>query len=278
MTRRRLLLGSCLCVCLAAATYVIAFKTANGRRFDAETYGAHSVPSSIESIRAAADSVVTTVGLGAALLLAGAVVVSAVVRRRGDLVLAVIFLFAAATVTTEALKPLLREWDVFGGDAARDAHGFFPSGHATVAIASALAFVLAAPNAWKLFAASIGGLYAALVGTALMVQGSHYASDVVGGFLLTGAWCCLVAAVVRGRSTSLAPVPRRAVLASAGLAAVAALAAALAWAISSGMLRHVEVPPRAVATLVIGALALVLTFGLAIGSRRRQSDAVVDGS
>jgi membrane-associated phospholipid phosphatase len=271
------MLGSCLCVCLALATYVVAFKTADGRRFDAETYGAPGRPSSIEGVRNAAGGLVHTVGLGSALLLAGAVVASAFVRRRGDLVLAVVFLFIAATATTEALKPLLRAWDVFGGDAARQAHGFFPSGHAAVAMSSALAFVLAAPEAWKSFAASIGGAYSAAVGVAAIIQGSHYASDVVGGFLVAGAWCCVVAAVVPDRSSSPAPGARRALSAPAGLALVAVFGVAIALATSSRTLRDVEVhPPFAVAMLGISAIALVLTSALAIGSGRRRRDAVAD--
>jgi membrane-associated phospholipid phosphatase len=273
MTRRVLVLGSCLCFCLAVATYVVAFKTADGRRFDAETYGAPGGPSSIEGIRTAVDAIVHMVGIGSGLLLASALFVSAFVRRRGDLVLAVVFLFAVATATAEVLKPLLRAWDVFGGDAARESHGYFPSGHATVAMAGALAFVLAAPQAWKLFAASIGGAYAAAVGVALIVQGSHYTSDVVGGFLLTGAWCCVVAALVQRRSGSRAAAAGRAVSTLAGLALTAALVAAVALAASSEMVRHVELHPSfAVATLGISALALVLTFALAIGSGRRAPD------
>jgi membrane-associated phospholipid phosphatase len=251
---------------LAVATYVVAFKTSGGRTFDARTLGAPGGPHSIPAVRGAAAALIDTIDFGSLLLLGGAAVASAALRNRRDLALAIVVLFAAATATTEALKPLLRSWDVFGGDAVREAHGFFPSGHATIAMSSAFAFVLAAPRSWKLPAAFVGGAYSAAVGVSLIVQGSHYASDVFGGFLLTGAWCGLVAAAVQGRPSSAAPARSRATITTvAGLVVAYAVVVAVAIATHSAAIRHVELHPRfAAAALGITALALALTFALAI--------------
>jgi membrane-associated phospholipid phosphatase len=266
VVRRLLLLGCFVCVCLTVATYIVAFKTTDGRTFDAHTLGAPGGPHSIPAVRGAAAALIDTIDFGSLLLLGGAAVASAALRNRRDLALAIVVLFAAATATTEALKPLLRSWDVFGGDAVREAHGFFPSGHATIVMSSAFAFVLAAPGSWKLLAAFVGGAYSAAVGVSLIVQGSHYASDVFGGFLLTGAWCGLVAAAVQGRPSSAAPARSRATITTvAGLVVAYAVVVAVAIATHSAAIRHVELHPRfAAAALGITALALALTFALAI--------------
>jgi membrane-associated phospholipid phosphatase len=247
------------------ATYVVAFKTDYGRMFDASTLGAPGGPRSIPAISDAAGTLIDTIDFGSVLLLGGAVAL-ALVRNRRDLAFAVVVVFAAATATTEALKPLLRAWDVFGGDAAREAHGFFPSGHATVAMSSALALVLAAPPAWKLLAALLGAVYSSAVGVSLFVQGSHYASDVVGGFLLTAALCGLVAAAVQVRPSSTARAPSRATItAVAGLVMAYAAAVGVVLTTQPAAVRHVEVHPHfAAAALGITALALTLTFALAM--------------
>ena len=246
------------------ATYVVAFNTHYGRTFDASTLGAPGGPRSIPAVRDAADALIDTIDFGSVLLLGGAAVALAVVRNRRDLAFAVVVVFAGATATTEALKPLLRAWDVFGGDALREAHGFFPSGHATIAMSSALAFVLATPRAWKPIAALLGAVYSAAVGVSLIVEGSHYASDVVGGFLLTGAWCGLVAAAVQRRPSSAERAPSPATItAVVGLVVAYAIVVAVAITTHSGAVRHFELRPRVVAAaLGITALALVLTFGL----------------
>ena len=248
------------------ATYVVAFNTDYGRMFDASSLGAPGAPRSIPAVRDAAGALIDTIDFGSVLLLGGAAVVLALVRNRRDLALAVVFVFAGATATTEALKPLLRAWDVFGGDAVREEHGFFPSGHATIAMSSAFAFVFAAPRAWKLVAALLGVVYAAAVGVSLVVEGSHYASDVVGGFLLTGAWCGVVAAAVQRRPSSAAPALSRATItAVAGLVVAYAILVAVALTTHSGVVGHVELRPHlATAALGITALALALTFALAM--------------
>ena len=268
MTRRLLVIGSCVCVALTVATYIVAFKSNAGRRFDARTLGASGGRESIPAIREAAGAVVDTIDIGSVLLVGGAAVASVTARNRRDLALAVGVLLAAALTTTELLKPLLRTWDVFGGDAFREAHGFFPSGHATVAMSSAFALVLASPRRWKRAAGLLGGLYAAAAGVSLVLEGSHYPSDVVGGFLLTGAWCGLVVAVVQGHGLPPAPArPRRTSAAVGGLVAaytLVALALALALGTHSSALHHVQRhAPVAAATMTIAALALALTGALA---------------
>lgn len=73
----------------------------------------------------------------------------------------------------------------------------FPSGHATATMAMALAYLLVVPRSWRTPTALVGGIAAILVGGAVVVLHRHFPSDVVGGWLLAGAWFFAVVAALR---------------------------------------------------------------------------------
>jgi len=124
---------------------------------------------------------------------AGFVTVAMLLRRR-DLAAACLLLLVGAPVTTELLKRALKP----GPNVPSRLAGSFPSGHATIALAVGLALILVVPPAMRVAAAAAGVAYAIAVGTALVVTGSHFPSDVAGGFCVATAWAA-VATLVAGR-------------------------------------------------------------------------------
>ena len=126
-------------------------------------------------------------------------------RGRGlrDAVTVAAFLLCA-NVTTQVLKELLatsRDHPYFEDQFPHDT---FPSGHATGAMSIALAALLVVPPPRRRLVALVGLAYALLVGTAVVLAGDHFPSDVLGGYAVAGAWAALTAGtleVSRGSRT-----------------------------------------------------------------------------
>ena len=89
-----------------------------------------------------------------------------------------------AEVSAQLLKPLLAmQRDVpFLEPAA------WPSGHTTAVMGFALALAIVAPPRARPYAVAAGALLTVLTVNALLMVGSHYPSDVLGGLLLASAW------------------------------------------------------------------------------------------
>lgn len=118
-------------------------------------------------------------------------VLIALVRRRPRVALGVAVILAGANLTTHLLKPLLavpRAHDLLGAHETVVSPASWPSGHATAAMSLALALVLAAPGRWRGAVAALGAIFAVAVSYSFLALGWHYPSDVLGGFLISGAW------------------------------------------------------------------------------------------
>jgi hypothetical protein len=109
-----------------------------------------------------------------------------------------------AAATSQILKPLLAKARFDGSivqlgllDTKPIAAGAFPSGHATAAMAIALAAVIVAPRALRPLVAVGGALFALAIGFLLVALGWHFASDVVGGYLVATTWCLVALAGLR---------------------------------------------------------------------------------
>jgi membrane-associated phospholipid phosphatase len=199
-----------------------------------------------------------------------AIVAVALGRGLGARAVAVVALLTVTGVCSQALKQLLAQprfeaW--LGSEQIGEAS--WPSGHATAAMTLGLCAVLVAPPAARLGVALCGGAYAAAVGYAVVVLGWHFPSDVLAGFLLAGTWTALAVAalrVVERRSPAERGSWRwQRPWAAAGVAAVAALAAAIVSAAHRDevTLYASERPTLIVAALAIAALAGALAAGLA---------------
>jgi membrane-associated phospholipid phosphatase len=112
--------------------------------------------------------------------------------------LAAVVVVAGANVTTQLLKALLAHprYQPDGG-AIEIWSDAFPSGHATAAASIAVAMVLAAPPRVRPLAALTGAGFAFAVGIALVVLQWHFASDVLGGYLVVAAWGFAALAALR---------------------------------------------------------------------------------
>jgi membrane-associated phospholipid phosphatase len=126
-------------------------------------------------------------------------IVAAALRRRPGAALAACGILIGANLTTELLKPLLAEpraASLLGG-VSPVSPASWPSGHATAAMALALAAVVAAPTRIRPVVAALGAGFAMLVSYSFLALGWHYPSDVFGGFLVAAAWGLVGLAAMR---------------------------------------------------------------------------------
>ncbi|MBV9603937.1 MAG: phosphatase PAP2 family protein [Solirubrobacterales bacterium] len=117
-------------------------------------------------------------------------IVLALVRGRRRVVLAMGVIILGANASTELLKALLtapRPAELLYGFAPVPP-GSWPSGHATAVMSLVLVSVLAVPARVRPTAAALGATLAIAVGYSVVAAGLHYPSDVLGGFLMAGAW------------------------------------------------------------------------------------------
>jgi membrane-associated phospholipid phosphatase len=121
-------------------------------------------------------------------------IVVALARRRTHDACAAFVLLVGAGVTTLVLKHVLPE--PFVGVPSPVPYPRFPSGHSTVAMSLVLALTLVVPARLRPLIAGLGAVFAAAVGYALLTLGSHYPTDVFGGFLVATTWALLTAAAL----------------------------------------------------------------------------------
>jgi membrane-associated phospholipid phosphatase len=120
--------------------------------------------------------------------------------RRREL-LAALVVIAGANLTTQLLKTTLEHvrHKAFEHGVELPWANSFPSGHTTAAATIAVALLFVVPARHRLKAAIAGLLLVAAVGSAVVVLGWHYPSDVLGGLLVVGTWGFGALAVLRAR-------------------------------------------------------------------------------
>lgn len=133
-----------------------------------------------------------------------AVVALSLWRRGPALAAATALILAGANLTTQALKPALAEPRFHAMLDEQIAAESWPSGHATASAALGLALVLVYPRL-RIPAA----VFALTIGVAVVLDFWHYPSDVLGGYLVAGAWAAAAAALVRKRLPAPTAAPRR---------------------------------------------------------------------
>jgi membrane-associated phospholipid phosphatase len=187
-------------------------------------------------------------------LFAATLVAVALLRRRPRTAIAVTVILAGSNLTTQLLKPALAKPELVPGiDTAT-----WPSGHATAAMALVLCLQLVVPLRLRPAAAAFGGLFALAVVYSILILGHHEPSDVLGGFLMAGAWTALGVAALRTLEPEHDPALRTAAtLFPAGLAAAALAVAAAALALSHWQ----ETLDYAAAHTTFIAGAAVITLG-----------------
>jgi membrane-associated phospholipid phosphatase len=273
------LLAAFVCLGGLALTGAVALVVPLARARDSVTLQGFTALNS-DRITGFADKVAHLVDPTGYAVLGLAMVAVALLRRRPRVALAVLPTMAAASVTTELLKPLLaqpRYSDWFGSSGHIGAASW-PSGHATAAMTVALCAVLVAPPVLRPLAALLGTGLAVGVSYSLLVLGWHFPSDVLGGFLVAGLWVSLT---VSGLWWADRRWPqrsgRRAVARVASGAVAPAVVLTLALGAGAGALlvrgHLAEVYATGHATFIAGALAIAslaaaLACGLAFALRR----------
>ena len=146
--------------------------------------------------------------------LAAVPVVVALTRRRPQDAGAVLVLLVGANLTTLVLKHVLPE--PFLSVPSPVPYPRFPSGHSTAAMSLALALTLVAPARLRPLIGGLGAVFAAGVGYALLTLGSHYPTDVFGGFLVATTWALLTAGALFAFEGHLGRSARSAVASRSG--------------------------------------------------------------
>ncbi|MBX0301303.1 phosphatase PAP2 family protein [Cryobacterium sp. 1639] len=126
----------------------------------------------------------------------GAIVslVIAVVRRAWFALVVAVAGAMAAVVTTQLLKNIVLTRPDLGVDGY--VSNSFPSGHTTVAAASALVVFLVASPHTRWLAGTIGAAFAVAAGVSTLVSLWHRPSDVIAALLVVAFWGCVSGAVL----------------------------------------------------------------------------------
>jgi membrane-associated phospholipid phosphatase len=200
-------------------------------------------------------------------LLAFAIASLALARGRPRVALGVVVLLAATSVSSQVLKALLAHPrpNGFSGAGGVDAAAF-PSGHTTAAMSLALALVMASPARLRPLAALVGAGFAIAVPMAVIVDGGHFPSDALGGYLLASGSALVVVAGLRWAD---ARWPER-----SGRGAVAAVVREVAEGAAAVGLGALALG-GALATVLAGAAVLGARLPEAVGYADRHTAAVI---
>ncbi|HEY7075579.1 MAG TPA: phosphatase PAP2 family protein [Solirubrobacteraceae bacterium] len=243
---RVLVIAAAACLVVAAVAYVAAMHVGPLQRDDVRVLSGFRSIVGARSWRAA-NSLSHAFDPVTFVLLAVLAAFVGVARERPRLALTAAVAMLGANLTTQLLKSALTSARPIVAGSPVGTHAW-PSGHATAAMSLALALVVVSPARLRPYVAAAGGLLAVAVGYSVLLLGWHYPSDVVGGYLMAGAWTCLVAAVAL-RPAGAWPRPR------AALAVPALVALVLLAGLAVLAARHPEeVSGRT--TFVAGAAAL----------------------
>ena len=177
----------------AAAVYALAVGTGAGREWDASLVGMAVDGGE----RRTAIAVAHAVNPATAVLAVLAVAVLASRRGGRPVAVAAVAIAGGGPVAAIALEWGLGALDPTGGEEARAlGSAFFPSGHATVVTAVALAALLATQGTGSRVRPAVAGIAAALLAAPQFLLAWHHPSDVLGGVLLAIAWAAAVTHVL----------------------------------------------------------------------------------
>lgn len=221
--------------------------------------------------------------------LAGLVVIAVAARTRGPrTAAAVALLLVGANATSQLLKPLLahhRELYHTQFKLYNIRPAAFPSGHATAAMALALAVLIVVPRSYRPLTATLGALFTVAVSFSVLILEWHFPSDIVGGFLIATAFGLATFAALRyagerwpdrgtmrqaAKGAIHAPSPAAIARTVLGIGVIASLVAATrAHQVASFAERHTAFV--AVASAIVVAAAVLLAAVAAISSTSRRS-------
>ena len=195
----------------------------------------------------------------------GAIVslVIAMVRRAWFPLVVGVSAAMAAVVTTQLLKNVILTRPELGVDGYIP--NSFPSGHTTVAAASALVVFLVASAHTRWLAGTVGATFAVAAGVSTLVSLWHRPSDVIAALLVVAFWGCVAGAVLTragGRQrTARTPTPARVGLKlQTGIAVLAGIVTAVAAGIGATGAFGVSDAPVA----YLGAVTAIVAVGFVL--------------
>ncbi len=190
---RRPLLAAAASAALAGAVYLVFANVAPAQRVDLRVLEDAMAHQTQPRATLATDVVSffdpASFALLLALLVGGAILAG---RKRAGLAAGAAVL--GAEVTAQLLKPLLAVQRPYPADHYLPAASW-PSGHTTAAVSLLLGLLIVLPPRLRPPVAVLGGGFAAIALGSLVLLGSHYPSDVLGGILVSVAWCAVALAV-----------------------------------------------------------------------------------
>ena len=224
VTARLAALGT-VALAVVGAVYLLSAQTVRGQEienalFDARREELYRGPST-------AIEILATVSVWSLVAAIAAVMAVALARGRPRLALGAGAVIGVSIVTAEVLKLVVLPRPRLDPDAPPwHLANVFPSGHTTIGMATAVAFLLVVPYRWRGPAAVAGAVYAAALAASTLEAGWHRASDALAPSSSSRAWRCgPCAALVAWRGSAPPHAPGR-TWAYVPLAAAAAVGAA----------------------------------------------------
>ena len=172
-----------LAALLACAYFVGPFERADALALD----GLRSLSANHRSIYVVGDGLAHSVDLPFMVLILGGLVALAISQGRRRQAIAAVAVVAGSSALAMAIKVIAahpRHHAILAPDQLSTTA--FPSGHATAVMSLALAALIVVPSRWRPQTAIVAGAFTLAVSVALIVQGWHFPSDIIGGFLVVG--------------------------------------------------------------------------------------------
>jgi membrane-associated phospholipid phosphatase len=190
-------------------------------------------------------------------------IVVALVRRAWLALIVAAAAALAAVVTTQLLKNVFLTRPDLGVDGY--VSNSFPSGHTTVAAASALLVFLVASPHTRWLAGIIGAGFAVAAGVSTLVSLWHRPSDVIAALLVVAFWGCVGGAVLTrsgGRQRTVrSPTPARVGL---KLQTWIAVLAAIVTAVAAGIGATGAFGTSAAPLAYLGAITAIVAVGFSL--------------
>ncbi|WP_241992993.1 phosphatase PAP2 family protein [Cryobacterium frigoriphilum] len=188
--------GAVLLALVFTALYIVFVRTITGQVADQLSYdGAENGWRSVTPFTRRLLDAVPMVSVVIGLVLTGVITL---VRRNWATLIVALAAAGAAAVTAQVLKYAILERPGLGVEGY--AGNSFPSGHTTVAAASALVVFLVASPRTRAIVAAAGTSFAVAAGVATLANQWHRPSDVVAALLLVAFWGCLAGVVLSVRA------------------------------------------------------------------------------
>jgi membrane-associated phospholipid phosphatase len=249
-----------LCAVAFAALYLFFVRDGSGQAIDQLAFnGAEDGRTGMTVTHRLLDLIPSVmVAVGAVLS-----VIVALVRRAWFALIVAGGAALAAVVTTQLLKHVILTRPDLGVDGY--VSNSFPSGHTTVAAASALLVFLVASPHTRWLAGTIGAGFAVVAGVSTLVSLWHRPSDVIAALLVVAFWGCIAGAVLtRGggrQRTARTPAPARVGLRlQTWIAVIAAIVTAVAAGIGATGAFGTSAAPLA----YLGAVTAIVAVGFAL--------------